>query len=187
MTRIVGGSVGGRRIQAPPGGSTRPTTDRVREALFSAVEARIGTLADRRFLDLYAGSGAVGLEARSRGAAAVTLVEQDRPVAALIRRNARELGFSEVTVVQGSVERWAARPGGDTAYDVVFADPPYPVSADVLGGVLVMLAEHGHLAPSALLILERSRRDPGWTWPSGFREVRARRYGETMLWYGLGP
>ncbi len=187
MTRIIGGNVGGRRIQAPPGGSTRPTSDRVREALFSALESQLGTLAGRRFLDLYAGSGAVGLEARSRGAATVTLVEQDRAVAGLIRGNCRSLGLSNVTVVQQAVERWAGRPSGDVAFDAVFADPPYLLAADVVAAVLVTLAEHGHLAPAALMVLERSRRDPAWTWPQGFRELRARRYGETMLWYGLAP
>ena len=88
MTRIIGGSAGGRRINTPRGVSTRPTCDRVREALFSAVEAWCGSLAGLRFLDLYAGSGAVGLEARSRGAGVVTLVEHDRRTAALIAENA---------------------------------------------------------------------------------------------------
>jgi len=187
VTRIIGGTVGGRRIHTPPGGSTRPTADRVREALFSALESQLGTLAGRRFLDLYAGSGAVGLEARSRGAAAVTLVEQHRAVAGLIRGNGRDLGLSNVTVVQDAVERWAGRASGDAAFDAVFADPPYLLAADVLVAALLSLAEHGHLAPGALLVLERSRRDPAWTWPPGFHELRARRYGETMLWYGLGP
>lgn len=187
MTRIIGGTVGGRRIHAPPGESTRPTADRVREALFSALESQLGTLAGRRFLDLYAGSGAVGLEARSRGAAAVTLVEQDRAVAGLIRSNGRDLGLSDVTVVHDAVERWAGRAFGEAAFDVVFADPPYVLAADVLATTLLALSGHGHLAPGALLVLERSRRGLAWTWPQGFRELRARRYGETMLWYGLAP
>ena len=78
MTRIIGGSAGGRRIATPRGANTRPTSDRVREALFSAIESWCGSLSGLRFLDLYAGSGAVGLEAWSRGAGVVTLVEQDR-------------------------------------------------------------------------------------------------------------
>ena len=93
MTRIIAGSAGGRRIKAPAGQSTRPTSDRVREALFSAVDAALGSLSGLRFLDVYAGSGAVGLEARSRGAGVVTLVEHDRRTAAVIRENARTLGF----------------------------------------------------------------------------------------------
>src|SRR3990170_2743067 len=99
MTRIIGGSAGGRRLSTPRGLNTRPTSDRVREALFSAIEAWCGSLAGLRFLDLYAGSGAVGLEARSRGAGVVTLVEQDRRTAALISDNARALGFTRANVL----------------------------------------------------------------------------------------
>src|SRR6476619_8665658 len=98
MTRIIGGTAGGRRIATPRGANTRPTSDRVREALFSAVESWCGSLSGLRFLDLYAGSGAVGLEAWSRGAGVVTLVEQDRRTAALVSANARELGFAKADV-----------------------------------------------------------------------------------------
>jgi 16S rRNA (guanine966-N2)-methyltransferase len=98
MTRIIGGTARGRRLKAPSGDQTRPTSDRVREALFSSVVSEIGSMNGLRFLDLYAGSGAVGLEARSRGAGSVTLVEQDRRTASLIRDNARSLGFAEVEV-----------------------------------------------------------------------------------------
>src|SRR4051812_24748172 len=103
MTRIIGGTVGGRRIATPRGVSTRPTSDRVREALFSAIEWGCGSLWGLRFLALYAGSGAVGLEAWSRGAGVVTLVEQDRRTAAMIAGNARDLGFSRAHVVAGPV------------------------------------------------------------------------------------
>src|SRR5262245_35713105 len=99
MTRIIGGKAGGRRISTPRGVNTRPTSDRVREALFSAIESWCGSLAGLRFLDLYAGSGAVGLEAWSRGAGVVTLVEQDRRTASMISANARTLGFSRAQVV----------------------------------------------------------------------------------------
>src|SRR4249919_3874642 len=103
MTRIIGGSAGGRRLATPRGTSTRPSSDRVREALFSAIESWCGSLQGLRFLDLYAGSGAVGLEAWSRGAGVVTLVEQDRRTAALITSNAKSLGFSRAHVVASSV------------------------------------------------------------------------------------
>src|SRR6188472_4251172 len=103
MTRIIGGAAGGRRISTPRGVHTRPTSDRVREALFSAIESWCGSLHGLRFLDLYAGSGAVGLEAWSRGAGVVTLVEQDRRTAALISGNARTLGFPKANVVVGPV------------------------------------------------------------------------------------
>ena len=101
MTRIIGGSAGGRRLKAPVGERTRPTSDRVREALFSSLDAELGSITGLRFLDLYAGSGAVGLEARSRGAGVVTLVEQDRRTVAVIRDNVRTLGLSRVDVVAG--------------------------------------------------------------------------------------
>src|SRR4051794_41616016 len=103
MTRIIGGTVGGRRIATPGGVNTRPTSDRVREALFSAIESWCGSLSGLRFLDLYAGSGAVGLEAWSRGAGVVTMVEHDRRTAAMIGTNARHLGFSRADVVTRSV------------------------------------------------------------------------------------
>ena len=131
MTRIIGGTAGGRRIKAPAGESTRPTSDRVREALFSSLEASLGSLTGLRFLDLYAGSGAIGLEARSRGAGVVTCVEHDRRTAGLIRDNVRALGFGGVEVVAAAVDRALAQPPR-APYDVVFLDPPYPMPvADV--------------------------------------------------------
>src|SRR4249919_1720275 len=124
MTRIIGGTAGGRRIATPRGANTRPTSDRVREALFSAVESWCGSLSGLRFLDLYAGSGAVGLEAWSRGAGVVTLVEQDRRTARLISTNARALGFSRAHVVASAVASTLLRPP-KAPYDVAFLDPPY--------------------------------------------------------------
>ena len=183
MTRIIGGSAGGRRITAPSGQHTRPTTDRVREALFSSIEAWCGSLQGLRFLDLYAGSGAVGLEAWSRGAGVVTLVEQDRRTAHLISGNAKTLGFGKADVVAGSVsgalQRTPAAP-----YDVAFLDPPYPVEDQAVAGALHGLVEHDWLVPGALVVVERSSRSPEPAWPAGFTRVRHKRYGETTLWYG---
>lgn len=184
MTRIIGGSAGGRRLQTPTGDATRPTTDRVREALFSSVEAwcgSLGGLPGMRFLDLYAGSGAVGLEAASRGAAAVTLVESDRRTAALINANARSLGFRDVDVRARSVRAVLAEPP-PAPYDVVFSDPPYPLPDDALTEDLAQL--QAWLAPGALVVVERSRRSPEPAWPAGVRAHRSKRYGETTLWYG---
>lgn len=183
MTRIIGGAVGGRRIQTPRGAATRPTSDRVREALFSAIESWCGSLHGLRFLDLYAGSGAVGLEAWSRGAGVVTLVEQDRRTAALIRDNARALGFAKANVVTGSVGTALLRPPA-APYDVAFLDPPYPLSEETLAEDLAALARFGWLVPGALVVVERSSRSPRPRWPGGFEDGRERRYGETTLWYG---
>ncbi len=182
MTRIIGGSAGGRRINTPRGATTRPTSDRVREALFSAVEAWCGSLHGLRFLDLYAGSGAVGLEAWSRGAGVVTLVEQDRRTAALISENARGLGFAKANVVAASVATTLRRTPS-APYDVTFLDPPYPLDEDALADDLGSLQGHGWLVPGALVIAERSSRSPEPTWPDGFTDTRSKRYGETTLWY----
>ena len=183
MTRIIAGAAGGRRLKAPVGDRTRPTSDRVREALFSSIESDLGTIAGLRFLDLYAGSGAVGLEARSRGAGIVTLVEQDRRTLSLIRDNVRTLGFSQVDVVAGSVAQTLARTPV-APYDIVFADPPYALSKEDVDADVVALCEHGWLAEGALLVLERSSRGAGPTWPDGVEGSRSKRYGETTLWYG---
>src|SRR6478672_639808 len=105
MTRIIGGTAGGRRLRTPTGDATRPTADRVREALFSALESQLGSLTGLRFLDLYAGSGAVGLEAMSRGAGVVTAVESDRRTARLVQDNATALHFHKVEVLALPVAR----------------------------------------------------------------------------------
>jgi 16S rRNA (guanine966-N2)-methyltransferase len=183
VTRIIGGQAGGRRIATPPGRGTRPTADRVREALFSAVDAAAGSLHGLRFLDLYAGSGAVGLEARSRGAGSVTMVEQDRRAAAVIRRNAAGLGFPEVEVLVSAVLRALQAPHR-TPYDVVFLDPPYDLPDDGVDAVLASLKDWGWLAPEALVVVERSVRSGAPSWPAGLRADRTRTYGETALWYG---
>ena len=186
MTRIIAGAAKGRRLRTPPGEHTRPTTDRVREALFSAIESWSGPLQGLRFLDLYAGSGAVGLEAWSRGADAVTFVESDRPTATLIQDNARTLGFGGAEVLAKRVVTALATPPA-APYDVVFSDPPYPLSETDLAEDLRQLAA-GWLAADALVVVERSRRSPEPTWPdAGLVGDRSKRYGETTLWYGHAP
>lgn len=191
MTRIIGGAAGGRRIATPKGDQTRPTSDRVREALFSALESWAGSLHGLRVLDLYAGSGAIGLEAWSRGASAVTLVESDRRTAALIASNARELGFREADVVSAPVAAALAREPRSThgpgspydPYDIVFSDPPYPLDEEALARDLALLASNGWLGPGALVVIERAARSPEPIWPAGLTLVREKKYGETRLWF----
>ena len=183
MTRIIGGSAGGRRISTPNGQHTRPTTDRVREALFSSIEAWCGSLQGLRFLDLYAGSGAVGLEAWSRGAGVVTLVESDRRTARLIGDNAKALGFAKADVVAASVTATLAKVPS-APYDVAFMDPPYPLDDTSVGEELALLDAQGWLVPGAMVVVERSSRSPEPTWPAGITGQRRKRYGETSLWYG---
>jgi len=184
MTRIIGGSAKGRRLQTPSGDATRPTSDRVREALFSAWEAQLGSLHGLRVLDLYAGSGAVGLEAASRGAAAVTAVESDRRTAALIATNARSLGFDVEVHAHPVARALAGRPRA--AYDVVFLDPPYPMPDAEVVAALELLVRNGWLTPGASVVLERSARSVEPAWPTGLGPIRQKKYGETVLWYLRG-
>ncbi len=178
MTRIVAGSAGGRTLQVPARG-TRPTSERVREALFSRLE-HLDAVAGARVLDLYAGSGALGLEAASRGAAAVTLVESSKPAADVCRRNAASLGLaSRVTVVGDRVERFVERIP-PAPWRLVLADPPYDVGEQALAVVLAALV--GRLEEGAVLVVERSTRSPEPGWPAGLVRLDQRRYGETTLW-----
>ncbi|WP_038840634.1 16S rRNA (guanine(966)-N(2))-methyltransferase RsmD [Salinispora arenicola] len=184
MTRIVAGTLGGRRIAAPPGTGTRPTSDRVREALFSALQTAVD-LDGARFADLYAGSGAVGLEALSRGAAHVLLVESNPRAARVIRANMTALraGPAAQLVTGKAATVLAAGPEGDP-YDAVFADPPYAVSDEEVSTMLAALADNGWLASDALVVVERSSRTGPVGWVQGITGERSRRYGETILWYG---
>ena len=182
MTRIIGGIAGGRRLRTPAGEATRPTADRVREALFSTLESRLGSLTGLRFLDLYAGSGAVGLEAMSRGAGVVTSVESDRRTARMVQDNASKLGFPKVEVVSQPVARVLAH-DPRAPYDVVFADPPYPLENAELEQVLALLITHEWLATGSVLVVERSARSVEPAWPDGLVRERAKEYGETVLWY----
>ena len=183
MTRIIGGHAGGRRLQTQRGSHTRPTSDRVREALFSTIESWCGSLSGLRFLDLYAGSGAVGLEAWSRGAGVVTLVEHDRRASGLIRDNAAAVGFRTAHVVNASVALTLRRPPS-APYDLAFLDPPYPQGTDAVDADLRALADQGWLVPGALVAVERSSRSVAPSFPQGFSDVREKHYGETTLWYG---
>ncbi|MEO7446969.1 MAG: 16S rRNA (guanine(966)-N(2))-methyltransferase RsmD, partial [Humibacillus sp.] len=157
MTRIIGGTARGRRLTTPRGDATRPTSDRVREALFSALESQLGSLTGLRFLDLYAGSGAVGLEAVSRGAGEVTSVEADRRTARIVQGNADALGFGQVEVLAQKVGRVLSQ-HPRASYDVVFLDPPYPVGNAEVEQVLARLVDQEWLAAEAVVVVERSAR-----------------------------
>jgi 16S rRNA (guanine966-N2)-methyltransferase len=188
MTRIIAGAHGGRRLAAPPGAQTRPTSDRVREAYFSALGTMID-LTGARFADLYAGSGAVGLEALSRGASYALLVEADAKASRAIRDNIVTLRVgNSARLVTGKVAQVLAGPPEGGPFDVVFADPPYAVSDDEVAEVQQALVQHGWLADDAVLTFERSTRaavrgEP-LSWVDGVTEERSRRYGETTLGYG---
>jgi 16S rRNA (guanine966-N2)-methyltransferase len=183
--RIVAGRAGGR-VLAVPGKGTRPTSDRVREALFARLE-HLDAVDGARVLDLYAGSGALGLEAMSRGAAEAVLVEASAAAASVCRRNAATVGLPGVAVVAERVLPYLRRSGAAGAagaagaVDLVLVDPPYDVDEEALAAVLAALEPR--LAPAAVLVVERSTRSPEPAWPSGTARFDSRRYGETTVWF----
>ncbi|MFF4775161.1 16S rRNA (guanine(966)-N(2))-methyltransferase RsmD [Microtetraspora fusca] len=183
MTRVIAGSAGGRRLAVPPGRGTRPTSDRAREGLFSTVGSFLGSLDGARVLDLYAGSGAVGLEALSRGASHALLVESDAKAVRTIRQNIAALGLPGAVLRAEKVERVLAQ-GSAEPYDFVFADPPYSVSDETVTRVLEALRSEGWVGEGTLVAVERESRGKDLVWPQGFEEDRVRRYGEAAVWYG---
>lgn len=182
---MIAGTAGGRRLSVPAGRDTRPTSDRAREGLFGTVQAVHGPLAGASLLDLYAGSGAVGLEALSRGAVRVHLVEADPRALRVIRANVAALGLPGARVIPGRVDSVLARGPADGPFDVVFADPPYALPGEAVTAMLSTLARARWLAPGALVAVERSTRSGPVQWPDDYTGDRSRRYGEATFWYGL--
>ncbi|MFM9918776.1 RsmD family RNA methyltransferase [Lacisediminihabitans sp. H27-G8] len=184
MTRIISGFAGSIALKTP-GSGTRPTSDRVREAIFSALESR-GVIEGARVLDLYAGSGALGLEAASRGAAFVRLVERGGPGTAVCRANAAAvlaqapLGSALRIEVSGRLVQSFLTSNPET-WDLVFLDPPYDLAEAELAENLASLASR--LEPDAVICLERSSRSPEPTWPEGIELDRRKDYGDTTLWW----
>jgi 16S rRNA (guanine966-N2)-methyltransferase len=189
MTRIIAGLARGRRLTVPPGDGTRPTADRAREALFSALDAELGGFAGLRVLDLFSGSGAIGLEALSRGAEHVLFVEADRRAARIIAKNVEAVRLPGAEVVVDRVER-VLRYAPSEPYDLVVLDPPYAFPEAAVLDVLTALPANEWLADEATIVLERSSRDPVLGWPEGYEPARAKAYGEARLmsavWYGRG-
>jgi 16S rRNA (guanine966-N2)-methyltransferase len=187
MARVIAGEAGGRRLAVPDGRNTRPTSDRAREGLFATIVSLTGSLAGARVLDLYAGSGAVGLEALSRGAEHVLLVESGSRAARVIRDNIEAIGLAGAEVLTDRTERVLAKNPDSGPYDVVFADPPYALAGDEVSAMLNALVKQGWLAPGALVIVERATRSGPVSLPAGLEPDRARRYGEATFWYARAP
>jgi 16S rRNA (guanine966-N2)-methyltransferase len=184
MTRLISGVAGGRRIKVPSSG-VRPTGDRAREGLFNS----LGTLIDldgAAVLDLYAGSGALGLEALSRGAQTVVFVESSPKVLPVLRANLATVGLPGGRVLAGSVPTVVGGPP-PARFDLVLADPPYATSAEEVQDVLRALVGGDWLAPGAVVVVERSSREDAWEWPTPLDGLRNRRYGEAQLRYGRFP
>lgn len=184
MSRIIAGSRKGHRLHTPAGDATRPTSDRVREAAFGVLASELGRVGDpatmlsgHGFLDLYAGSGAVALEAASRGAAPVVAVESDRRAAEVIRRNAAETKLG-VRVVPVTVEKYLG--GEPQQFELCWLDPPYAVPGQTVSSVVDRLAQ-GWLAPGGIVVVERARRGGEFAWPDRLGDRWQRRYGETTL------
>ncbi|MDP3973093.1 MAG: 16S rRNA (guanine(966)-N(2))-methyltransferase RsmD [Candidatus Nanopelagicales bacterium] len=189
MTRIIAGTAGGRRIVVPARG-TRPTSDRVRESVFSSLGSE-REWSGIRVLDLFAGSGALGLESLSRGAGTAVFVDSDSAAADICRRNVSALDFlaSSAEVVRADVSAWLERgPGSRPPFDLVFADPPYAVDDNVVGAVLDALVDQMWLAEGARVIVERSAGGNHLKWPAGWQRIDERAFGGTVIyravWYG---
>jgi 16S rRNA (guanine966-N2)-methyltransferase len=168
--------------QGRAGRGTRPTTDRVRESLFNVLAARLD-LAGVAVLDLYAGSGALGLEALSRGAASALFVESDRRAAAVIAENVAALGATGAVVRCGTVATVLAT-DTDCPADLVFADPPYEVASVDVETMLSALADGGWVGAGAIAAIERPASSPLLRWPAGWTAGKDRRYGDTRLEFG---
>ncbi len=187
MTRIISGSARGRTLKVPAKG-TRPTSDRVRESLFSVLQSRLLANGldweDICVLDLYAGSGALGLEALSRGAREVWLVEANRAAAGVVAGNIETLGIEGAHLLCADATMVArARPAGATPADIVLADPPYEVAGMVIRRLVSDLVRAGWLAEEAQVVIERPAHDTDSPFPEGW-EAQSRRMGDTVLWYG---
>lgn len=178
MTRIVAGSAKGRRLEVPKSG-TRPTSERTREALFSHLDHQ-GVLVGATVLDLYAGSGALGLEAASRGAGRVYLVEKHPAAAKICRQNAKNAGLNSVVeVVSGAVLTYLS--DNKTPVELVLADPPYDISEDEITQLCSLVSDL--LTEDGIFVLERAKRNPEPTWPEGLTPYASKKYGDTVVWY----
>jgi len=185
MTRITAGQYRGRNLQTPAGEITRPTSERVREALGNSLVAA-GGLHGARVLDLYAGTGALGLELVSCGADSLVSVEQERGALVALRANVAALAMPNVQVVAGDVRSFVRSPAGQP-FDYVVADPPYDLPNADLREIFAALAAGGHLNAGADLVVERSKRSGEMDWPDPLIWVRTKNYGDTRLCYGRAP
>jgi 16S rRNA (guanine966-N2)-methyltransferase len=186
VIRVIAGIARGRRLAAPKGAATRPTSDRAREGLFATVTAIRGPLPGASVLDLFAGSGAIGLEALSRGAVRAVFVESDPRAARVIRANLAAVALPGGELVCDQVQRFLDRgPGAEAAFGLAVADPPYAASPAEVAAMLTALACRGWLVPGGLVAVERATRAGPLPWPAGYRADRSRRYGEATFWYGL--
>jgi 16S rRNA (guanine966-N2)-methyltransferase len=182
MTRIIGGDFRGRSIKVPDA-ETRPTSSRVREAIFSSVEHAVSGLDDLRVLDLFSGSGAFGIEAISRGAAEAVLIEKDLRAADTLHTNVANFGIKKARVVIADAFSDVAQKSGRGTFDVVFIDPPYSFEDQDVDALIANLVKNDWLNEYAVIVVERGSRSQV-QWPESVEELRKKVYGDTSIWYG---
>ena len=182
MTRIIGGDFRGRSIKVPDA-ETRPTSSRVREAIFSSVEHAVSGLHDLRVLDLFSGSGAFGIESISRGAAEAVLIEKDLRAADTLHTNVANFGIKNARVVIADAFSEVSQKSGRGTFDVVFIDPPYSFEDEQVNTLIANLVKNDWLNEYALIVVERGSRSQV-QWPESVEELRKKVYGDTSIWYG---
>jgi 16S rRNA (guanine966-N2)-methyltransferase len=183
MTHIISGKYKGRSISVPAT-VTRPTSSRVREAVFSSLLSTVGSFEALVVLDLFAGSGALGLEALSRGAAVAYFVENDRFALGCIEENAKSLGEYHISVQKADVLGLVDSPANNTPADLVFIDPPYALPDEQVVLLLESLAANRWLSDGAVVVVERSSKS-AVDWPQGYDPMVNKSYGDTAIWYGV--
>ena len=184
MTRIIAGEFRGRRIKVPDSG-TRPTADRVREAIFSSLIS-IDAIEDLNVLDLYAGSGALGIEAISRGAAKALFVDSNKSACQIINQNLKELNL-DAFVSEVKVETLLNTPPAhkfQAPFHLIFLDPPYDYANSDIAKVLNLGLKNSWFSEDAILVVETSKAIKEFVWPDGFESLRDKSYGDTTVWYG---
>jgi 16S rRNA (guanine966-N2)-methyltransferase len=182
--RIIAGSSKGKTLLSPTG-KTRPTSDRAREGLFSSLDSEFGSMSELNFLDLFSGSGAVGVEALSRGAASVYSIEDHAPTAGVASKNFELVNnpAGKFTVVTTTAERFVATPH-QNSFDIIFMDPPYDVANEVIEKILVEINSNNLLKRSGIIAIERETKKAQFIWPQPFIEEKVRSYGQGSIFYG---
>ena len=186
--RIIAGSAKGKVLISPPDSRTRPTSDRAREGLFSSLESEFSSLVGLTFLDLFAGSGAVGVEALSRGAAVVHSVESEGDVGAISISNFQlvKSAAGSYRVFHSKAERFleSDQAAQKDKYDIIFMDPPYEISNAAIEALLQIIVTRELLQPHGIVAIERESKSAPFTWPHPLEAIKVRSYGQGSIYYG---
>ena len=186
--RIIAGSAKGKTLISPPDTRTRPTSDRAREGLFSSLDSEFESLVGLNFLDLFAGSGAVGVEAYSRGAAIVHAVESDGDMGNVAITNFQlvKSAAGSYRVFHTKVDRFleSDHAAEKSRYDIIFMDPPYELSNGVIEELLATIVAKNLLQPRGIIAIERESKNRPFAWPSELEEIKVRSYGQGSIYYG---